>query len=337
MPGLTITGANIRNIVIAAGGSDDRRELARTVRFPRVDSNDSTIRVEGSKTVVENILHAIEAFVGQRESQSTEIVEVAPEKHRQLIGAGGETRRGLEQKFEVSIDIPRQGQQGPSRSHVKIAGLPDKVQKAKEHILEIVKDQAGETIQVPRSKHHSISDNGQLFRRLRSDHRVTIDHAGQQPPPKPSSQPRPRVNGNTNMPLITDEDDSANEFSWEIIDNSTEDTEEGDIPWVLRGSTENVTKARDIIQKALNQVQKPSSTGYLILPDPKTYRFVIGPGGSQINSIRKQTGCKIDVPRNQAKGEAIEIAGSPEGVEQAKEIILEVVRNGATAGNGGRR
>ena len=275
--------------------------------------------------------------MSQRENQTTENVEVAPEKHRQLIGAGGETRRGLEQKFEVSIDIPRQGQQGPSRSHVKIAGQPENVQKAKEHILELVKDQAGETVQIPRGKHHSISDNGQLFRRLRNDNRVTVAHAGHQPPPKSSSQARPRVNGNTKMPLITDEDDSANDYSWETVDNSTEGGEEGDIPWILRGSTENVTKAREIIQKALNQAQQMSSTGYLILPDPKTYRFVIGPGGSQINSIRKQTGCKIDVPRNQAKGEAIEIAGSPEGVEQAKEIILEVVRNGSAGGNGGRR
>ena len=333
-----MTGANIRSIAIAAGASDDRRELAKTVRFPRPDSDDSTIRVEGSKAVVESIVGAIEAFVGQRENQVTDIVEVAPEKHRQLIGTGGEIRRGLEQKLEVSIDIPRQGQQGPSRSQIKIAGQPEKVQKAKEHILELTKDQAGETIQVPRSKHHSISDNGQLFRRLRNDQRVTIDHAGHQPPAKASNstQARPRVNGNANMPLITDEDDSVNDHSWEIFDNSTESHEEGDIPWVLHGSPENVAKAREIIQKALGQNQQPSRTGYLILPDPRAFRFVIGTGGAQVNAIRKQTGCKIDVPRNQAKGEAIEITGSPDGVEQAKDIILDVVRNGG-AGNGGRR
>jgi rRNA processing protein Krr1/Pno1 len=65
------------------------------------------------------------------------------------------------------------------------------------------------------------------------------------------------------------------------------------------------------------------------------YRFVIGPGGAQINSIRKQTGCRITVPKDQAKGEAIEVLGSKEGVEKAKDIILGIVKNGGSGGGGG--
>ena len=282
--------------------------------------------------MVEKIVAAINSFVDQRENQITETVEVPPEKHRLLIGHGGETRKSLESQFGVNIDIPRQTVQGPTRSHVKVAGLPENVQKAKGHILELVKEQEGETIQVPRGLHHVISDNGQVFRRLRNDHKVTIDHAGQQPPPKISAAPRSRVSAGGALPLITDDQDAMDNHSWEIVDKDTEGGEAGDIPWVLRGSPENVVKARATIQKALQQAQKQGSTGYLILPDPKTYRFIIGQGGSQINSIRKQTGCKITVPRDQAKGEAIEIVGSKEGVEQAKDIILETVRNGATNG-----
>ncbi|MCJ1403798.1 hypothetical protein MMC11_007021 [Xylographa trunciseda] len=330
-------GANIRNIVVEAGGSDDRRELARTIRFPRQDSDESAIRVEGTKAIVEKIAEAIAAFVNQRENQVTEIVEIAPEKHRLLIGHGGETRKALESRFKVSIDIPRQTVQGPQRSQVKLAGPPEDVEKAKQHILELVRDQEGETIQVPRSLHNVVSDNGQFFRRLRQDQKVTVDHAGQQPPAKSSNAPRSRVNGGDTLPLITDDHDSVDNHSWEVVDHGSGDTETGEIPWVLRGSAENVAKARAMLQKALEQAQRQGSTGYLILPDPRTYRLVIGPGGSQINSIRKQTGCKISVPRDQAKGEAIEIVGTSEGVEQAKDIILEIVKNGATPGNGDRR
>ena len=290
--------------------------------------------MEGNQAIVEKIVAAIEAFVDQRENQVTETIEVAPEKHRLLIGHGGETRKNLENKFEVSIDIPKQSVQGAARSLIKVAGLPDQVQKAKAHILEMVKEQEGETIQVPRGVHHIISDNGQLFRRLRNDHKVTVDHAGQQPPARSSAAPRPRVNGGASLPLITDDPDNVDNFSWEIVDQSSENAEDGEIPWVLRGSPENIAKARAALEKALAQAQQQSATGYLILPDPKTYRFVIGPGGSQINSIRKQTGCKINVPRDQAKGEAIEIVGSKDGVEQAKDIILEVVKKGASNGNG---
>ena len=286
---------------------------------------------------MEKIIEAINAFVSQRENQITEVVEIAPEKHRLLIGHGGETRRALESQFGVNIDIPRQTVQGPQRAHVKLAGPPEDVEKAKQHILDLVRDQEGETIQVPRRLHNVVSDNGQLFRRLRQEHKVSVDHAGQQPPPKSSNTTRPRIGAGGALPLITDDQNSVDNHSWEVVDHGSDDVEMGEIPWILRGSPENVAKARATLQKAIEQAQKQVSTGYLILPDPRTYRLVIGAGGSQINSIRKQTGCKITVPRDQAKGEAIEIVGSSQGVEQAKDIILETVKNSANHYDSNRR
>lgn len=324
-------GSNIRNIVIAAGGSDDRRELARMVRFPRQDSDETTIRVEGNKTVAEKIIASIESFVSERENQSNETVEVAPEKHRLLIGRGGETRRSLESQFKVSIDIPRVTEQGPGRSQVKLAGQASDVAKAKARILELVKGEEGETIQVPRRAYHAISDNGRFFRRLHNDYNVKVDHAGQQPPSKTAPQRRSKPNGAA-LPLITDDHETTATPIWDVIEDTEENIEEGDMPWVLRGSPDSVEKARAALQKAMEQAQTRThekiSTGYLTLPDPRNYRFVIGSGGSQINSIRKQTGCRINVPKAQAKGEPIEIIGSSEGVEQAKDIILEVIENG---------
>lgn len=326
-------GSNIRNIVIAAGGSDDRRELARMVRFPRQDSDETTIRVEGNKTVVDKIIASIESFVGERDSQSNEVVEVAPEKHRLLIGRGGETRRSLESQFKVSIDIPRVTEQGPGRSQVKLAGQASDVAKAKAHILELVKQQEGSTVQVPRKAYHVISDNGRFFRRLYNDYSVKVDHAGQQPPPKSTPQQRPKPNGAA-LPLITDNHDNTAHPIWEVVEDTNETVDEGDMPWILRGSPDGVEKARAALQKAMEQAQRQTGekmcTGYLTLPDPRNYRFVIGLGGSQINSIRKQTGCQINVPKAQAKGEPIEIIGSSEGVEQAKEIILDVIDNGGS-------
>ncbi len=278
---------------------------------------------------MDKIVAAIEAFAGQKENSTTESIEVAPEKHRMLIGRGGEVRRALESQFKIGLDIPKLSQQGPARSQVKLSGQPADVEKAKAHILELVKDQEGETFQVPRRYHQAVSDNGQFFRRLRNDHKVTVDHAGHQPPKRSAALPRPQVNGGTSLPLITDDQDSIDNHSWELIE-SGESAEEGDIPWILRGSPESVAKARAILEKAIEQAksQQSQSIGYLVLPDPKTYRFIIGQGGSQINTIRKETGCKISVPRDQSQGSAIEIVGSREGVEEARDIILDVVQNG---------
>lgn len=320
-------------MVIAAGGSDDRRELARTVRFPRQESDDTTIRVEGNKAVVEKIIASIDAFVSERNNQTIETVEIAKDKHRLLIGRGGETRRALEAQHHVSIDIPRVTDQGPSHSHVKLVGQAEHVAQAQAHILDLVKNKEGETMQIPRRIHHAVSDNGRFIRRLRSDFHVNVDHAGHRLPPKPSRSTKPRVTG-AELPLITDDQNSLNNHIWDVADDIDENAEEGDIPWVLRGSAENVGKARSAVQKALEKAQtQPGervSTGYLILPDPRAYRFVIGTGGSQINSIRRQTGCQINVPRAQTKGEPIEIIGSRDGVEQAKDIILEVVEHGGS-------
>lgn len=271
---------------------------------------------------MQNIIKRIEEMVAERESQVTEVVDVPTDQHRSLIGRGGDTKRQMETKFSVAIDVPRQGD---GKTGVKIVGRPENVEQAKEHIQSLLKSQQGETVQVPRSMHHAVSNGGQFFRQLRSNHHVTVDHAGAALPSKPDGSAR--ENGGS-LPLITDDDDAnADAHSWKVV--KTTSGEDGEIPWVLRGSPENVAKAKELIQKALEQAEKQDATGYLILPDPRTYRHVIGPSGSKVNSIRKQSNCKIQVPRDQAADEAIEIIGTSEGVEVAKDLILEAVREGA--------
>ncbi|KAH7161382.1 hypothetical protein EDB81DRAFT_643875 [Dactylonectria macrodidyma] len=319
------SGANLRDIVVKAGGSDDRRELARTIQFPKQEADGNTIKIEGRTDIVQKIVERIQEIVSERENQVTEIVEVPIDNHRSLIGRGGDVKRQLESKFTVSIDVPRQGD---GKTGVKVTGRPEHVANAKEHILSLVKSQQGETLQVPRNLHHSVSNGGQFFRQLRNNHQVTVDHAGQPLPPKPDSTTRSNVGA---LPLITDDEDAATDaHSWKVVQVSA--GEDGEIPWVLRGTPENVAKAKEAIAKALEQAKKSDATGYLVLPDPRTYRHVIGPNGSKVNQIRKQSNCKIQVPRDQAKDEAIEIIGTKDGVEIAKDLILAAM--GSQLGSG---
>lgn len=309
-------------MVIKAGGTDDGRERARLIQFPKQDANGNTITLEGRKGVVNNLIKQIEEFVSLRESQMTTSVDVPSDKHRSLIGRGGATKQQLEAQFRVSIDIPRHGS---TDTAVKITGLEADVEKAKTHIVNMTKEKPSETVQVPRNLHQAVSNGGQFFRKMRIDYNVTVDHAGHTPPPKVTATPR--ANGGA-LPLITDDATDPDTHSWNVVPSVSE--EEGEIPWVLRGSPENIEKAKAAIINATDQA-KDNVTGYLILPDPKTYRHVIGQGGSKVNSIRKQSGCKINVPRDQ--GEAIEVIGTKDGVEKAKELILAAVRDGV---NGSR-
>ena len=147
------------------------------------------------------------------------------------------------------------------------------------------------------------------------------------------------------MPLITDDASAADaQHSWELVDNtSTYPGSDGEnpIPWILRGSNpEGVAKARSQIEAALARAAQPSWTGYLILPDAKGYGRIIGPGGSQINSIKKRTGCDVQVPKARGagagSGEAVEITGEKAGVEEAKDIILGIIRDAAQGGGAPR-
>jgi len=339
-----MSGDNLRNIIAEAGGPTDARERARMVQFPRADSDINTIRLEGDGAVVAKIVAAIQSFVSVRENQISEIVDVPPARHGLLIGRGGETRKGLEKELNVSISVPSTTATGPARSGIKITGAADDVARAKQRIQSMVQEPAGETMMVPRHLHHVISEsnNGNLFRHLSRTFHVTVDHAGQQRPPKlTAAGRRPRAAVHGNLPLITDDADDGNNpdvvgnHVWEMEDltASMDDVDtEATIPWVFKGSdAANVAKARQMVAQALSEAQQ-SVTGYLVLPDPKTYRFVIGQGGLTVNRIRRETGCKIEVPKSGSTGEAIEIRGSKAAVEQAKDMVLEAVVTGIAGG-----
>jgi polyribonucleotide nucleotidyltransferase len=315
-------GANIRKIVTAAGGPENN---ARAVQFPKGDGPDSNeVVVRGPKEVVDKICAALEALATTKDNEITEVVDVPAERHFQLIGTGGDIRKRLETEFGVSINVPRRGS---GETGVKITGPASEVSKAISHISNVTKPKPEARVDIPKSLHHTVSNNGRLFANLRNQGIIVV-HDGVRAPPKPESgASTPRTNGNA--PLITD--DPADSFSWSMITTGPLAGDEDMIPWILRGqSEENVAAARKKVEEALEKASKPSTTGYLILSDPKLHRHVVGKGGSKVGEIRDKTGCIIQIPQNKPgnASEAITIIGDREACEEAKEMILEAVEEG---------
>lgn len=326
---LILAGSHIQTIVTKAGGTGPSAEH---VRFPRQGDESDNLTVKGTADVVENIIASIQAFVDERENQVTETLDVPVGQHRELIGPNGSIRKKLEGDFGVTLDVPRLGS---GQTGVKISGPPDNVYKAKEHIQGITTRPRGETVMVPRHLHNVVSRNGALFRELSRDG-IRVDHNGQKPPAKSRDGHRsPRVrNSNGDMPLITDQPGEES-YLWDIVSNqSALDDDTGEIPWVIFGgkdsSDDAVAKAKEKIESSLAKAAEPRHTGYLILPDPRMHRHIIGQGGSTINSIRKQSGCDIQVPnRNSAQGEegeAITIVGREDGVLTARDLIIKEIK-----------
>ena len=278
----------------------------------------------------------------ERDNQLSETIDVPVSQHRELIGPNGSIRKKLEAQFGVSLNVPRQGS---GRTDVKIAGRPENVAKAKDHIQGLSAKPTGETIMIPRALHHTLSRNGAFFRELSRDG-IRVDHNGQKPPPKPSTNQGPRARTtNGDMPLITDQPGEGESYSFDIVSNQDDlNDDSSEIPWVILGgkdaSDDAVAKTKEKIQSLLKKASEPQHTGYLILPDPRLHRHIIGQGGSTINAIRRESGCDIQVPnRNSGKGEegeAITIVGQEDGVLSARDLILEAIKN-ADAGRNSPR
>lgn len=315
------------------------------VQIPKQAETGNGIKVEGNPEVVSRIIDAINSFVAHRESQVTETVEVPPGRHGALIGRGGETRKAIESEHNVTMLIPGTSVTGPARSLIKLSGAPSDVAAAKERILGMTKEAEGVTINVPQHLHHAVADtHGNIFQLLRRDLRVNVDHAGQSKPPRPTPPPK-TSQPKTNMPLITDDAPSSGDsldpeanHQFDIVDLAPSKGADPNatIPWILRGPDATAVKrAQEQIEKALAAAQD-AVTGYLVLPDPKLNRYVIGQGGSMVNRIRKETGARIDVPKAGAEGrgrEAIEIVGTRPQVESAKEMIIAAVVQGLESSN----
>lgn len=322
-------GATLREIVEKAGGPKDPIAQTRMVRFPRAESLDDIVTIRGNRSVVENIISIINAFLEEKRKEVSEIIDVAMSKHAMLIGRGGAYRQELEASFRVNIDIPKRD----SGTGVTITGLPSDVSAAKERIINLTKDAEGETVCVPKHLHHAVSDGGSFLKKLRHEFQVNVDHNNQPPPQKPRLPQKPN---NASTPLITDPAyKEATVRSWGVVQNPEisklfeRQGEEDTFPWVLRSAAnpEGVTKAKEALLKQLALAHAQTHIGFLTLSDQSKYRYVIGPSGSEVNRIRAQTGCRIMVPKS-GEGDSIILWGSIKGLDKAREIILELVYRG---------
>lgn len=186
----------------------------------------------------------------------------------------------------------------------------------------------GVTIQVPKRLHHRLSNDGRTKNQLRQKWQVYLSHDGAQ---IPSSTKTP-VNG---AALGRIDDDTEEPYSWHVEEESTSDNGDATIPWKLRGSNEsNIAKAKAHIESLIAGMHgQGNCTGYLGIP-PEYHHLVIGKGGSRIGVIRDETGCLIDVPKRGDPKDTIVIRGSKEGVERAREMIVETVESGQHRSNG---
>ncbi|KAK6197574.1 vigilin [Scheffersomyces amazonensis] len=312
-------GGSVMKQIIAKAGGDDlpRNRYFRLLNIPNEGTGSDEVTSQGDKSIVDKIVAEVKRIVAQKESEVSEEFELLKEKHRLIVGSNGHIRHSLQDEFGVSIDIPRPNDES---SIIKLSGLPENIEKVKAKITELTKDDWNESIDIPSKYHSLVSERGAIFKKLKTDYNVDVQHGlftRQAAKLSNSSIPTPPESA------IPTDDNITTLFT---IVNSEEESngekEESLIPWRLKGSTEDTAKAAKLIEQRLENAKAANATGWYYSKNPSTFSKVVGPQGSKISQIRNKTNTFITVPRAQDKNSNfIYLIGTEENLNAAKKEI----------------
>lgn len=309
-------GSVMREIISKAGGDDvQRNKYNRLLTIPDEKSGSDDIQLRGDKSIVDKIVEQIQAIVARREASVIEEYDLVKEKHRLIIGPGGSIRQGLVEKYGVSIDVPKSGSES---TIVKLEGLPEDVSKLRVELDELTKDDWNVEIEIPEKYHPLVSERGVVFNVLKSQYNVEVQHG--------PTNARASKLSKSKIPTIPEEAQAeGNKFT---IVNGVELPEGSKIIfWRLKGTEADTAKAKKYIESRLKIAEAATATGWFYFQDPSVLPKIIGPRGSKLNQIRKNSGCFITAPRQGEQSEnVLYLVGSEDGLAIAKKEIELIVK-----------
>lgn len=312
---------HMMEIIKNAGGDDlPRQKYNRLIDVPSIDSKSDQVVCQGDKAIVDKVVAQIKAIIAEKEASVTETIDLAKEKHRLIIGPGGSIRRELEDAHSVSIEIPKSNSELTS---VKISGLPENVQAAKEAMSVLTKDQWKAEVMVPANIHALVSERGAYFKTLKQKFGVQIQHGDQ-------SRMATKLSGST-PPLIPEIaqplGEEVNKFT--VVANDEDSSSDEAIPWRIVGDAKNAAQAAKAIEKRVAIANNANHSGWLYVKNPSDFSKLIGPGGSKINQLRDQNDVFITISKDaKANPNFAYFAGSEENLKKAQsEAIKLLVQN----------
>ncbi|KAL4252818.1 K Homology domain-containing protein [Abortiporus biennis] len=332
-------GQGLKEIIKRCDGPSDSKIQAGLIRFPRQGEPSDEVRLRGEPKLVAKLQKELEKIVAELRDRVILAVEVPAAQHRALIGRGGQHLNDLQERTGASIQFPG------SRSYhnvgepesiadladvdpanlVKVIGPRAACEKAIEELKSSIKPPAAEsivgTLTVPLKYHHAVTQQGNLFRSLRS---INVQVEQSSMPHKPAVPPRPSPQAADETSARIDDPDSdvpATEAQWQVVPNY-QDAEEGDSVWTFKARDQaTLDKALKIVQDAVEHAKKMSHVGFLTMPDRSSFPRIVGSKGANVARLRNESGADITVSREDT---TIVIVGSEEAIESAKDSILKI-------------
>lgn len=341
------TGGHVLRDIISKAGGDDIKN--KNIDIPNSDQESNTIIVQGPKSFVSSVIKQINKIVEDAKNSETKEIEVPKERQGALIGPGGMIRRQLENDFNITLHVPNKGEAGP----VTLTGLPENIEKAEKKIFsDILKEDFDLEVEVPASIHEFVSERGAFIQKLRMDEFVTVKHGSAAKRANklnrhaltiPTDKVRPAEGENVKTkitilevgtPAVSEEGTIPWKLTYEPIDISgiLDDENEEQKPEENTDDNEKkqaaLEKASDLIQERIQLAYKATYAGFVWAADTRKFNKVVGPGGSNVKSIRSSTGVLINVPRkSDSVNDVIYIRGTKDGVEKATELVVKSLKN----------
>lgn len=314
-------GSIMKEIISKAGGDEiPRNRQYKLLNIPNEGSGSDEVTSQGDKTIVDKIVAAVEKIIEEKKASITEEIDLPKEKHRLIIGPSGSIRHSLQNEFSISIDIPRPNDES---TIIKVSGLPDKITAAKTKIEELTKDDWNESIDVPAKYHALVSERGAIFKKLKNEFNVEVVHGNF------TRQANKLSSSSIPTPPESAYPEGSESFKFTIVSAPTDDTNGSEeiIPWRLKGTKEDTTKAGKLISERLESAKNAKSIGWFYSSQPSVFSKVIGPQGSKVNQIRKKSNTFITIPRSNDKNSAnfIYLIGNEDNLNIAKTEIEKLL------------
>jgi len=221
-------------------------------------------------------------------------------------------------------------------------GLTVVLSQEQSHIKESAPELVTAVVLVPGKYHHAVTQQGNIFRTLRS-FGANVEHSNV---PTRAAVPTPPPGAASARIDEIGEDDGG--IQWHVVENYSEG-EEGDVEWTVKARDQSgLDRARETIEEAIEHAKTMTHVGFLTMPDRSLFPRIVGSRGANVSRLRAETGADITVSREDSSiviaGESYLVLcvfglfistllpGSEQAVEAAKEAILGIKNGGGRSG-----
>lgn len=320
---------------------------ATKIQVPNVADDSDEVVVVGTKDSIEKAMHEIRLVSDEQSKQAFERLEIPKQFHPFICGPNNEKINALMSESAIRINVPPIS---VMKNEMTISGEVEGVNRAKDTIMACYKEMERKcqtvSVEVRKSQHrYVIGPRGANIAEILSATGVSVE----MPTTDSSSEtitlrgPQDKLGGALTMVYakansVVQADVVAPTWLHKFIigrkgANIKQIT--ADLPKVhveftdkaggikLEGPPEEVEAAQEKLNSMIEEMQSKLTFDQLTV-DPKHYKHIIGKSGSNINRIRNETGVLINI--SEADGtNIIRLEGSPQGVQQAKQELSELV------------